>query len=145
MNIPIVWKNSGSYIFFKGITLTISDPATRRRGTCQNHTRRTLPYSICLQKLFATQFKLAVQPIACSRLSDNGEEKERKKNAKSWRGGKKEKGRKREALPPPLSPVSSRFIFTFVLSQFSGPDYLGAWNRLFSLYVIELSPCSTLE
>ena len=29
-----------------------------------------------------------------------------------------------------LSPVSSRFIFVFALSQFSGPDYLGAWNRL---------------
>ena len=35
-----------------------------------------------------------------------------------WRGGKK------------LSPVSSPFIFVFALSQFSGPDYLGAWNRL---------------
>ena len=30
-----------------------------------------------------------------------------------------------------LVPVSSRFIFVFALSQFSGPDYLGAWNRLF--------------
>ena len=28
------------------------------------------------------------------------------------------------------SPVSSRFIFVFALSQFSGPNYLGAWNRL---------------
>ena len=45
----------------------------------------------------------------------------------SWRGGKKEKeGRE----PPLLSPVSSRFIFVFALSQFSGLDYLGAWNRL---------------
>ena len=25
----------------------------------------------------------------------------------------------------------SRLIFVFALSQFSGPDYLGAWNRLF--------------
>ena len=40
--------------------------------------------------------------LACSRLSDSG-------------GG---------------SPVSSRFIFVFGLSQFSGPNYLGAWNRL---------------
>ena len=40
--------------------------------------------------------------LACSRLSDSG-------------GG---------------SPVSSRFIFVFALSQFSGPNYLGAWNRL---------------
>ena len=44
----------------------------------------------------------------------------KKRHAKSWRGGKKEK----------VSPVSSRFIFVFALSQFSGPDYLGAWNSL---------------
>ena len=40
--------------------------------------------------------------LACSRLSDSGEG----------------------------SPVSSCFIFVFALSQFSGPNYLGAWNRL---------------
>ena len=33
---------------------------------------------------------------------------------------------KRKAL---ISPVSSRFIFLFALSEFSGPDHLGAWNR----------------
>ena len=27
-------------------------------------------------------------------------------------------------------PVFSCFIFVFALSQFSGPNYLGAWNRL---------------
>ena len=37
------------------------------------------------------------------------------------------KKRKQKAL---LSPVSSRFIFVFALFQFSGPDYLRAWNRL---------------
>ena len=35
-----------------------------------------------------------------------------------------------QALPPLLFPVSSHFIFVFMLSQFSGPDYLTAWNRL---------------
>ena len=40
--------------------------------------------------------------LACSRLSD------------SWGD----------------SPVFSRFIFVFALSQFSGPSYLWAWNRL---------------
>ena len=35
-----------------------------------------------------------------------------------------------QAQPPLLSPVSSRFTFVFALSQFSGPNYLGAWNRL---------------
>jgi len=29
-----------------------------------------------------------------------------------------------------FSQLSSRFIFVFALSQFLGPDYLGAWNRL---------------
>ena len=28
------------------------------------------------------------------------------------------------------SPVFSRFMFVFALSQFSGPSNLGAWNRL---------------
>ena len=60
--------------------------------------------------------------------------RESKRHAKSWRGGKKEKGKRkkegRERAPPPLqSPGSSRFIFVFALSQFSGPDYL-AWSRL---------------
>ena len=35
-----------------------------------------------------------------------------------------------QAPPPLLSPVSSRFTYVFALSQFSGPNYLGAWNRL---------------
>ena len=35
-----------------------------------------------------------------------------------------------QAPPPLLSPVSSCFTFIFALSQFSGPNYLGAWNRL---------------
>ena len=39
--------------------------------------------------------------FACSRLSDSGRD----------------------------APVSSCFIFTFVLSQFSRPNYLRAWNR----------------
>ena len=39
-----------------------------------------------------------------------------------WRGGKKEKGK--------TKGVSSSFIFVLALSQFRGPDYLGAWNRL---------------
>ena len=35
-----------------------------------------------------------------------------------------------QAPPPLLSPVSSRFTFVLALSQFSGPNYLEAWNRL---------------
>ena len=37
--------------------------------------------------------------------------------------GKTRKKKVREKL-------AGRFIFVFALSQFSGPDYLGAWNRL---------------
>ena len=52
--------------------------------------------------------------------------------------GKKEKGKRKGERPPLLSPVSSRFIFVFALSQFSGLDYLGAWNRLALRYFISL-------
>ena len=57
--------------------------------------------------------------IAFSRLSDSREDAKEKGTLKVGRAGKK----KRWA-------VSSRFIFVFALSQFSGPDYLRAWNRL---------------
>ena len=59
--------------------------------------------------------------------------RESKRHAKSWRGEKEEK-EGRESL---VSPVSSRFIFVFALSQFSGPNYLGAWNRLCSQFAHE--------
>ena len=89
--------------------------------------------------LFLRGFKLHFQTVqtdvlfliflASFRLSDSGEDAKVKRHAKSWRGGKK---RREKGKEPPLllSPVSSRFIFVFVLSQFSGLDYLGAWNRL---------------
>ena len=89
--------------------------------------------------LFLRGFKLHFQTVhtdvlfliflASFRLSDSGEDAKAKRHAKSWRGGKK---RREKGKEPPLllSPVSSRFIFVFALSQFSGPDYLGAWNRL---------------
>ena len=62
---------------------------------------------------------LTCSVVACSRLSDSGE-------------GAKEKGARKAGWGGPalLSPVSSRFFFLFALSQFCGPDYLGAWNRL---------------
>ena len=37
-------------------------------------------------------------------------------------------------LPPPL-PSFLPFFFFFALSQFRGPDYLGAWNRLFQTLI----------
>ena len=88
--------------------------------------------------------------VACSRLSDSEEEAKEKGTRKvsgAERGGagrsgagkrKKEKGKWKGERPPLLSPVSSRFIFVFALSQFSGPDYLGAWNRLALRYFISL-------
>ena len=59
--------------------------------------------------------------IACSRLSDNGEDAKEKVTRKVGGADKRK--------PPPLSTVSSRFIFVFALSQFSGPYYLGAWKK----------------
>ena len=58
------------------------------------------PFSVQISKIH-THFRTWPN-LACSRLSD------------SWGD----------------SPVFSRFIFVFALSQFSGPSYLGAWNRL---------------
>ena len=53
--------------------------------------------------------------------------KTRKKGVQNvGRAGK----RKKEGTESSPLPVSSRFIFVFALSQFSGPDCLGAWNRL---------------
>ena len=40
--------------------------------------------------------------------------------------------------PPLLSTVFSRLIFVFGLSQLSGPDYLGVWNRLFLEHIFWL-------
>ena len=55
--------------------------------------------------------------LACFRLSDGGEDAKVK-------GTRKVGGAGRGGL------VSTRFFFLmFALSQFSGPDYLRAWNR----------------
>ena len=68
--------------------------------------------------------------LACSRLSDSWEDAKVKSTRKVGGVGKRKK-------PPLLSPVSSRVIFVFALSQFSGLDYLGAWNRL----LLAIIPC----
>ena len=69
---------------------------------------------------------------ACSKLSVSGENakewgrREGGRHAKRWRNRKNEKGKK---------ALFSRFFsfFMFALSQFSGPDYIGVWNRLYDL------------
>ena len=58
------------------------------------------PFSVQISKIHTNFQTWSIS--ACSRLSDSGEG----------------------------SPSSSRFIFVFALSQFSGPKYLGAWNSL---------------
>ena len=66
--------------------------------------------------------------IACSRLSDSGE------GAKEWgrsvECAKMGAGREKVKRKPPPLPSFLPFFFVFALSQFHGPDYLGAWNRL---------------
>ena len=62
---------------------------------------------------------LSASKIACSRLSDCGEDAKVKGMRKVGGAGKKGKRK-----PPLLSPVSSPFIFVFAFSQFSEPDYL---------------------
>ena len=73
--------------------------------------------------------------VACSRLSDSGEDAKVKGTRKVDGAGKNAKEGKE---PPFLSPVSSRFIFYFALSQFRRPDYLGAWNRLVAAQILQL-------
>ena len=69
--------------------------------------------------------KITSRFLACSRLSDSGEE-EKEKGTRKVCGA-----RKRKKVPPlRLSPVSSRYISAFALSRFSRLNYLGAWNRL---------------
>ena len=58
------------------------------------------PFSAQISKIH-THFQ-SWPNLACSRFSDSGGD----------------------------SPVSARFIFVFALSQFSGPNNFGAWNRL---------------
>ena len=60
---------------------------------------------------------IAKDDLACSRLSDSGED------AKVYGARKWGRGRKKEK-------VSSRIFFVFPLSQFRRPYYLGTWNRL---------------
>ena len=98
-------------------------------SSLQNTKIKERNYIVDYRTLFLRGFKLHFQTVQtdvlfsiflpCSRLSDSGEDAKVTSTRKvQWRGGKK------------LSPVSSPFIFVFALSQFSGPDYLGAWNRL---------------
>ena len=54
----------------------------------------------------------------------------RARKAREKLAGREKGKRKKEGTESSPLPVSSRFIFVFALSQFSGPDCLGAWNRL---------------
>ena len=59
-----------------------------------------------------------------------GEHAKEKGTRKVGGAGKKKRKRKE---------VSSRFIFVFAVSQFSGPDYFGAWNRLARMLSLTIS------
>ena len=72
--------------------------------------------------------------------------KARKCRARENRGGrdKKEKEGREMIIGSAASPGSPQFppvffFFVFAFSQFRGPDYLGAWNRLLSLGQKKLS------
>ena len=65
--------------------------------------------------------------VSCSRLSDSRDESE---SYVSERHANISAHTQRRAGGGGKKEVSSRFIFVFVLSQFLGPRYLRAWNRL---------------
>ena len=51
----------------------------------------------------------------------------------------KEKGTRKAGGEGKRKGVSSRFILVFAVSQFSGPDYFGAWNRLARMLSLTIS------
>ena len=65
--------------------------------------------------------------IARSRLSDRGENAKVKSTRKV--GGAGKSGKRKGQFPP--------VFFKFALSQFSGPDYLGAWNTQTAIGVVK--------
>ena len=87
-------------------------------GQREATTRNDQPPSLKSQMIV-----LIEQPVPGSQIVG----KTRKKKAHEKLAGR-EKVQK-ERGPSPLSPVSSRLIFVFALSKFSGPDYLGASLR----------------
>ena len=86
-----------------------------------------------LQESLRTNLKihLSFSPFyqSCSRLSDSGKSAKVWKMRKGWgqREGRAKRGAGREKRK---KEVSSRFFFLFALSQFYGPDYLGAWFHM---------------
>ena len=70
--------------------------------------------------------------LACSRLSVSGEDAKEKGTRKVGGAEKTEKGSRLRCLCSPQFPPVL-FSCLIALSQFSGPDYLGARNRLHEL------------
>ena len=83
-------------------------PKTRRCsyhcdwGTFAFHISPMFPCALRLRLFSGTQQfnSISDSRVACSRLSDSGGRRERKRHAKSWRGGKKEKERSCRAFSP---------------------------------------------
>ena len=75
-----------------------------------------------------------------SKKTFSGDDVKLKGTRKVGGAGKKEKEGRGLGLGLTARPLPSfpRFIFVFAFSQFSRPDYLGAWNRLYSALIIYL-------
>ena len=71
---------------------------------------------------------ISYSSLARSRISDRREDAKVKGTRKV--GGVGKSGKRKGQLPP-------IFFFMFALSQFSGPDYLGAWNTLTAIGVVK--------
>ena len=88
-------------------------PKTRRCsyhcdwGTFAFHISSMFPCALRLRLFSGTQQFNGISDsrVACSRLSDSGGRRERKRHAKSWRGGKKEKERSCRTFSPQFPPV----------------------------------------
>ena len=75
-----------------------------------------------------------------SKKTFSGDDVKLKGTRKVGGAGKKEKEGRGLGLGLTARPLPSfpRFIFVFAFSQFSRPDYLGAWNRLYGALIIYL-------
>ena len=80
---------------------------TVTEGLSQFHISPMFPRALRLRLFSGTQQfnSISDSRVACSRLSDSGGRRERKRHAKSWRGGKKEKERSCRAFSTQFPPV----------------------------------------
>ena len=139
VKIPTILSWNCGYLLFSYITRQQLFPSEFRCNIWANPREEDLEWHTCIR-------------VACSRLSDSGEDAKVKGTRKGhWEGeggiwARTRACGSRALIPLPFQTPATQarhgaekrkglsfvpfIIFVLALSQFSGPDYLGAWNRL---------------